>query len=63
MIDWCFMCKKDGETIDYLLIHCPVVGELWNMVFLLFGVQWVMSSGVVELLSSWSSKFNRHNLW
>lgn len=24
------------------------------------GVQWVMPSGVVDLLASWSHKFNRH---
>lgn len=54
------MCKKDGEIIDHLLIHCPIAKELWNMVFLLFGVQWTMPSGVAELLASWSSKSDRY---
>lgn len=52
MIEWCCVCKKDGEIIDHLLIHCPIAKELWNMVFLLFGVQWTMPSGVAELLAS-----------
>jgi hypothetical protein len=28
----CCMCKKSGETLDHLL-HCDIVGELWNLVF------------------------------
>ena len=24
VIDWCCMCKWDGETIDHFLIHCPI---------------------------------------
>ena len=46
------MCKKDGESIDHLLLHCHVARELWNMVFNLFGVHWVMPCDVVDLLAS-----------
>lgn len=28
VIEWCCVCKKDGEIIDHLLIHCPVAKEL-----------------------------------
>jgi hypothetical protein len=24
VIEWCCMCKKSGESIDYLLLHCEV---------------------------------------
>ena len=37
-LDGCCMCKKDGEFIDHLLLHCHVARELWNMIFSLFGV-------------------------
>jgi hypothetical protein len=37
VIDWCCMCKKCGESLDYLL-HCDVVRDLWNMVFWM----WIM---------------------
>ena len=60
------MCKRNGETTDHLLIHCPVAQELWNMVCLLFGVCWVMPRGVVDPLASWLGKFHRHRtkvLW
>ena len=38
VIDWCYICKKDGKTIDHLFIHFPVARELWNWVVSLFGV-------------------------
>lgn len=60
MVDWCCMCKRSGKTTDHLLVHCPVTREMWNIVFSLFGINWVMPRGVVELLASWPSKFNRH---
>lgn len=37
ILDWCYMCKRIGESADHLLLHCPIVVELWSMVFTLFG--------------------------
>jgi hypothetical protein len=28
VIEWCCMCKKNGEFIDYLLLHCEVARDL-----------------------------------
>ena len=25
------MCRRSGETVDHLLIHCSVAAELWNL--------------------------------
>ena len=46
VINWCCMNKRDEETIDHLLMHRPVARELWNLVFSLFGVLWVMPMGL-----------------
>ena len=43
------MCKRNGESIDHLLSHCPLAFDLWSMVFTLFGIHWVMPKTVVEL--------------
>ena len=32
VIDWCCMCRRVGETINHLLLHCPIVRELRSMV-------------------------------
>jgi hypothetical protein len=36
--NWCCMCKRSGESVDHLLLHCFVARELWSMVFGLFGI-------------------------
>ena len=59
VVDWCCICKRNGETTDHLLLHCPVAQKLWNMVCSLLGVHWGISYSVVELLASWSGKLNR----
>jgi hypothetical protein len=38
ILDWCCMCKSSGESTKHLLLHCSVAWELWNMVFILFGI-------------------------
>ena len=53
VMEWCCICKCSGESIDHLLLHCEVPMELWNMVFQLFGVTWVMPSWMKECLGSW----------
>jgi hypothetical protein len=52
VMDWCCICKKSGESIDHLLLHCEVAIEVWNMVFQLFGVMWVMPGRLNDCLGS-----------
>jgi hypothetical protein len=53
LVDWCCLCRESGESPDHILLHCKIARELWNMVFVLFGVQWVMPETVLDLFSSW----------
>ena len=48
-----YMCKKSGEFVDHLLLHGKVAGKLWNYIFTLFGIEWVMPRQVMDLLTSW----------
>jgi hypothetical protein len=57
MVGWCYMCKRSGESVNHLLLHCRVVREVWNFSLRSFGVSWVFPETVSELLSSW------HNWW
>ena len=36
IMDWCYICKRSGESINHLLIHCPIAFELWSMVWSLW---------------------------
>ena len=60
------MCKMCGESVDHLLLHCPIAYESCSMVFCLFGIHWVMLYKVSEVLASWKGKFGRQQnigLW
>ena len=60
VLEWCFMCKRCGESVDHLLLHCPIAFEMWSMIFCLFGVCWVMPQRLVDLLDCWSCNFRQH---
>jgi hypothetical protein len=60
MMEWCCMCKKSKESIDHLLHHCKVARDLWVSVFRLFGMEWVVSQWMVELLASWRGRIVNH---
>jgi hypothetical protein len=42
VIDKCCMCKKTGEFVYHLLLHCDVASVLWSTLFNCFGMSWVM---------------------
>jgi hypothetical protein len=58
---WCCMCCCNGETVEHLLLHCHVAGALWNWIFQAFGISWVMSGTVADLLHSWWNGLGRHS--
>ena len=66
VLDWCYMCKSCGESMDHLLLHCPIACELWSLVLCLFGIHWVMPHKVIGLFESWQDMFGWHRnivLW
>ena len=54
------MCKCNGESVDHLLLNCPIASDLWSMILVLFGLSWVMPKSVVELLACWQGHFGCH---
>ena len=57
LVDWCGIFKWSGGSIDHLLLHCSYAQEIWSMVFCLFGLKWVIPSGVLDLLDCWKGGF------
>ena len=44
----CFLCLIDEESINHILIHCTKARVLWELLFALFGVTWVLPLTVRE---------------
>ena len=61
ILDWCYMCKCNSEIVDHLFLHCSVALELWDMVFGLFGVYWVMPMSMLFLIV-WCGVFGRKEI-
>uniref|UniRef100_A0A2N9IJT9 Protein-lysine N-methyltransferase FSB_LOCUS52282 n=1 Tax=Fagus sylvatica TaxID=28930 RepID=A0A2N9IJT9_FAGSY len=57
LLDWCYMCKCGGKTVNHLLLHWPIARELWILIFGLFGVSMGYAEecyGYVSLLARFS---------
>ena len=62
----CFLCCDDEETINHILIHCPKAKVLWNLMFTMFRVNWVLQLTVKDILLGWSDSFvdkKRGKIW
>ena len=53
----CYLCGAAEESIHRLLIHCTKARVLWDLLFNLFGVLWVLPSSVKEILLRWYGQF------
>jgi hypothetical protein len=38
VVNRCWLCQADGESVDHLLFHCGAVSDLWNAFFTRFGL-------------------------
>ena len=46
----CCLCCNNAESVDHLLLFCPMARSLWMYMIRLFGIEWVMTGSVVNLL-------------
>jgi hypothetical protein len=53
MVDRCYMCKKNGDFVDHLLLYCEVACALWNVFFSHCGLSWVMPGSAADLFACW----------
>ena len=61
LINRCCMCCCNEESVDHLLISCPVAHSLWMYMLRLFGFDWVMPGSVIDLFFCWYQCFGKHN--
>lgn len=61
IMDWCYMCKSEEESVAHSFLHCDFARQLWSLVFSLFGVNWVMPNLVVAMLYRWKGLFGKRS--
>ena len=49
----CFLCCEEEESIDHIPMHCSKARVLWELLFALFGVTWVLPFSVRDTLIEW----------
>ena len=54
LVNRCYMCCCNEESVDHLLLHYPVAHSLWVQMLQVFGIQWVMSGSMESLVFCWS---------
>ena len=53
----CFLCEKEEETVDHLLLHCSRTRVIWELLLAIVGVKWVFPMSVRETILSWGGYF------
>ena len=53
----CFLCLADEESTNHILIYCTKTRVLWELLFALFGVTWVLPFLVRETFLGWHKSF------
>ena len=49
----CYLCCCNAESMDHLLLFCPIAHSLWMYMLRLFGIDWVMLGSIKDLLFCW----------
>lgn len=49
ILDVCVMCRKEGEKIDHLFIHCEVVSLIWCHFINKCGLSWCNPNAISEM--------------
>ena len=55
LVNRCFLCEEEEETIDHLLIHCSTAKMLWNLLLAIVDYNWVFPLTVRQALLAWQS--------
>ena len=61
LANWCCMYCCNEETVDHLLLLCPIAHSLWVHMLQIFEIHWVMPGSIASLLFCWWQWVGKHN--
>nr|XP_033510409.1 uncharacterized protein LOC104090014 isoform X2 [Nicotiana tomentosiformis] len=53
LVNRCYMCQQQSESVNHLFLHCSVAKEIWNFFYTIFGLKWVMPQSTKQAFESW----------
>ena len=53
VIDKCRTCRRNGEYVDHLLLHCDIANAIWIAFSSRFGLSWVIPRHVINMFACW----------
>lgn len=57
LVNQCFLCMEEEEPVDHILPHCTWARGLWNLIFYLYRIVWVMPCSVEVTRLGWHNSF------
>lgn len=54
LVNGYYLCKRDVETGNHILLRCQFAHNLWNLTYGLLGFNWVIVGSVEMELRAWS---------
>ena len=63
LVNRCFLCEEEEETIDHLLMHCSRAKMLWNLFLAIMDYNWVFPLTVRQSQQSASVGKKRKRVW
>ncbi|KAL7229688.1 hypothetical protein ACSBR2_008238 [Camellia fascicularis] len=59
----CVLCNCEGESLNHVMLWCPVVWRLWSNIFKWWGFQGVMPGSIKGLLCLWDGFKFKNFYW
>ena len=58
LVNRCYFCKEEEESVDYMMLHCLYVRKLWDKFITLLCFEWVFPNNIQDFFIAWKTTHN-----